>query len=287
MTDQLHPLKSRAILRLSGPERVSFLNGLITQDVTALSPERGLYGAMLTPQGKYLADFLMIDTGDAILLDVDRDQLAGLERRLTMYKLRSAVEIADESDAWAILADTTATTGNAGDCKAGGGDNDPAYHLTDPRLAALGQRQYWPVDRAPAATGSEEAWHAHRLACGVPHLPTEAQAEKTLILEADIDLLNGVSFAKGCYVGQELTARMKYRGKIRKRLLPIQIDGALPAAGTAVEKDGKTVGEVRGGADSTVMAELRLEVLEDPEGLSIGGIPAKLALPDWFTNAVS
>ncbi|PCG14537.1 MAG: folate-binding protein [Sphingomonas sp.] len=185
-------LADRTLLRLSGDDVRGFLQGLLTNDVAGALP---VWAGLLTPQGKALFDMIVWSDGDDILLDVERDQAEALARRLAMYRLRRAITIAPD-DTLAVHWSPDAMAGAA----------------PDPRLAALGWR--WIAPPGPAAAG----WHAHRLALGVAEGAAELGSGETLWLEANARELNGVSFTKGCYVGQENTARMHHRAKVNRRL---------------------------------------------------------------------
>lgn len=265
-------LPDRACLRLTGPDLRSFLQGLITQDIAVLDQAPALYAAMLTPQGKYLYDFFLVQDGDGLLLDGERATLPDLIKRLTMYKLRAKVDIADLSTSHRVLA-------GWGDAKM------PEGGITDPRLPALGWRLIASQDTALSVDASAEAYDTHRLALGVPDASRDIERDKTLILEANIDALNGVSFAKGCYVGQELTARMKHRGNIRRRLTPVRIDGPTPPPGTALTADGKAVGDLRSVRGDQGIAMIRLEDLDkapfDAEGARVTPV-----MPDWLAPVI-
>ncbi len=188
-------LADRALLRLSGDDVRGFLQGLVTQDVTALAPDAPLWSGLLTPQGKALFDFILWADGDTVLIDCEADRAQALARRLAMYRLRRAITIETVAD----LAVHWSPTGSEG--------------TPDPRLGALGRR--WIAAPGAPARG----WLAHRLALGVTEGVAELGEDKTLWLECNADLLGGVSFTKGCYVGQENTARMHYRAKVNRRLI--------------------------------------------------------------------
>jgi folate-binding protein YgfZ len=208
-------LTERALLRLSGEEVRGFLQGLVTNDVALLSPERPLWAGLLTAQGKALFDFILWDRGEDVLVDCEAEQAEALMRRLALYRLRRPITITREE---ALAVHWSA-------------DGD-----TDPRLPALGRR--WlapPGERA-------EGWLAHRLSLGVTEGVAELGSGETLWLECNAAELNGVSFDKGCYVGQENTARMNWRQKVNRRLIvvPAEAPGPrtrvhYPALGLAVE----------------------------------------------------
>jgi folate-binding protein YgfZ len=196
-------LLDRALLRLSGEDVRGFLQGLVTHDVSLLAPGRPLWAALLSPQGKALFDFLLWQDGDDVLIDCERGVADELARRLALYRLRRKIAIAaDETIGvhWAIDA--------------------AAEKAADPRLADLGRRWLAPPEE-PA-----EGWRAHRLGLGVTEGRAELGYDKTLWLECNAAELNGVSFTKGCYVGQENTARMNYRSKVNRRLVVVPADTA-------------------------------------------------------------
>ena len=192
-------LIDRAISRLSGEDVRGFLQGLVTNDMAALASDRPLWAALLSPQGKALFDFILWADGDDVLFDCEREAAADLVKRLTLYRLRRPITIAmDEGLAvhWAL--------DGQGPC--------------DPRLPALGRRWLAPADAAA------EGWREHRLLLGVAEGQAELGTDKTLWLECNAIELSGVSFTKGCYVGQENTARMNYRNKVNRRLVVVQTD---------------------------------------------------------------
>jgi tRNA-modifying protein YgfZ len=200
-------LVDRALLRLAGADVRGFLQGLVTNDVQGPLP---VYAGLLSAQGKALFDFLIWADGDDLLIDCEGAQAEALCRRLTLYRLRRPISIArDERLAvhWSV--------------DAGPGDAGPSR---DPRAPALGFR--WIAPPAAAAAG----WHAHRLAQGVPEGAAELGQDKSLWLETNAIALNGVSFTKGCYIGQENTARMNYRGKVNRCLAVIDATSAPDAA---------------------------------------------------------
>jgi folate-binding protein YgfZ len=283
-------LDDRAALEIVGADRVAFLQGLVSNDVTKAAAGTPVYAALLTAQGKYLHDFFVIALGEALYLDGERVRLGDLQRRLSLYKLRSKVTLADASVRFAIAAawgdDASAKLGLAAAAAklfAGG----VAY--ADPRLAALGARFLIPVEReseiaAPGFVRTDAAsYDRHRLALGVPDGSRDLEIEKSILLENGFEELNGVDFAKGCYMGQELTARTKYRALIRKRLVPVKVDGPLPPPGTPVTHNGEEVGEMRSGRDSAGLAMLKLEALTGP--LSAGGAKLAPQPPKWMKLA--
>lgn len=264
-------LDNRGILRLTGPDSRTLLQGLISNDITSLTPGHALYAALLTPQGKYLFDFLLYDSPGGILLDGELARVPALLQRLSMYRLRANVAMENASDELCLLAVTGADAaerlGLPPSAAAARTEGD-AVLAVDPRLVELGGRVVLPrsgVDSFIAAHGLTPApftdYDRLRLSLGVPDGSRDLIVDKSLLLESGFEELNGVSFTKGCFVGQELTARTKHRGLVKKRLLPVEVTGALPPAGTPITLGERDAGEVRSGVDGMALALLRLEQL--------------------------
>jgi folate-binding protein YgfZ len=284
-------LDDRAVLAVSGPDRCSFLQGLVSNDVEKVSSDQARYAALLTAQGKYLHDFIVIERDAAIWLDAEAARLADLKRRLSLYRLRAKVTL-DERPDLAIAAvfggGAVAALGlpdEAGRARAFG--NGAA--LVDPRVAALGARCVLPRDglrQALVAAGLEEAEFAAydrlRLGLGVPDGSRDLVLEKSILLESGFDELNGVDWQKGCYIGQELTARTRYRGLIKKRLFPVHIEGAAPAPGSVLKVDGREAGEMRSSRDGIGLALLRLEAVEDSRPLKLGDATLTPIAAPWM-----
>lgn len=226
----------RAVLKITGADAHSFLQGLVTNDVSKLD-QGMIYAALLTPQGKYLFDFFLLSQGGAILLDVKSDRAAALAQRLTMYRLRADVQI-DATDI----------------CVNRGQDNAPAQAQMDPRHVALGWRSY---DATPADVPAID-WDAIRVAHCIPETGIELIPDNTYILEAGFENLDGVDFRKGCYVGQEVTARMKHKTELRKGLRVVSITGSAPV-GSDIKRDGKLVGTLFTQSGGQAIAYLRLD----------------------------
>lgn len=253
-------LTSRALIAVSGEDWRSFLQGLITQDVDTLAPGEIRFGALLNPQGRLLFDLFVVGRPDGAWLDVERAQRDALIMRLTMYRLRAKVTIA--ADEAPVLAAWGAAPG-------------PEW-LADPRLPALGWRGY---GIAATADADEIAYDAHRLALGVPG-PADWGVEKTYPIEANFDLLNGIDFKKGCFVGQETTSRMKRRGQIKNRMLPIAFDGAPPAPGAELLNGERRAGEVLSGQTGRAIALVRLDRRDGD--LTADGTPVRAEPPEWL-----
>jgi folate-binding protein YgfZ len=297
----------RGLLRLGGADAQSLLQGLVTADLTGLAADRAVYTALLTPQGKYLFDFhvsLAADpAGDgsgeaggaadgAMLLEAAGDRLADLERRLTLYRLRAAVTIEPVAPQPAVAIvfgdDATAAAGlpaTPGAMRHAGG----LTFMVDPRLAALGVRLY-------GAAASSESWlreqgigtvdpavfARHRIALAVPVGGVDLLLDKTIMLEAGLDQLGAVAFDKGCFVGQELTARTHYRGLVKRRLVPVLLEDAVVEPGFAVMAGEVEAGEIRSVAPGMALALLRLDRLGEP--LAAGGGTVHPRPAPWQTD---
>jgi folate-binding protein YgfZ len=269
---RLAPLPDRGVIEINGEDRITFLQGLVSNDVTQAGAGRAVWAALLTPQGKWLADFFIFADGERLLLDCERGQLAMLMQRLSRFRLRSKamLRVAEELCVYAAW---------------GGALTEHAISAPDPRLPEAGSRL---LSATPLpATALEVDWDRHRLALGLPDGSRDLEAEKTVLLEAGFDELNGVSWTKGCYMGQELTARTKYRGLVKRRLVRVEVSGTLPPPGTPVLRDGTEVGTMRSGLDQSGLALLRIEALGDT--LTCNGTtlmprpPAWMRLPDMVS----
>lgn len=227
--------QDRMVLRVGGADREKFLQGLVTRDMGA--PGEGLrYSAILTPQGKYLCDFFLLNRGDDVLVDVKADFGPKLAQRLMMYRLRADVTIEDSG---------LSVVRGLGEPPEGG--------FADPRDPTLGWRGYGMDGGAPMID-----WDAIRVAACVPETGIELIADETYILEAGFDRLSGVDHRKGCYVGQEVTARMKHKTDLRKGLVTVKVTGAAPV-GTAIMADDKPVGTLFTQAGGQGIAYLRFD----------------------------
>jgi folate-binding protein YgfZ len=268
MTSTFVKLESRALIAVTGPDWRSFLQGLLTQDVETLSAGELRFAALLTPQGRVLWDLFAAGREDGCWLDVARDGREALIQRLSMYRLRADV---------AIAADDTAVSALFGDPPPGG------EHLffRDPRLPELGWRGYGALPPADAALADEGAHEARRLALGVPG-PADWGSDAAYPIEADFDLLGGIDFKKGCFVGQETTSRMKRRGQVKTRMLPIGFDGPPPALGAEVLAGELRAGEVRSGMDGRAIALLRLDRIAG--ALTVEGRPVRVERPAWLSG---
>lgn len=259
-------MPDRSVIEVSGEDRISFLQGLVSNDVAEAAPGRAVWAALLTPQGKWLADFFILADGGRLLLDGERSQAASLLQRLTRYRLRSRVALRPADELSVYVAWQGAPVG-------------AAIVAPDPRLPEAGWRVLSQLSLPTNATVID--WDRHRLSLGLPDGSRDLEAEKSVLLEAGFDELHGVSWSKGCYMGQELTARTKYRGLVKRRLVPVAVDGPLPDPGTPVLRGGTDVGTMRSGRDQSGMAVLRIDALRDE--LACGSARLVARIPAWMS----
>jgi folate-binding protein YgfZ len=271
-------LKRRGVVAVGGPEAGKFLNDLVTNDLDKISTGGAGYGGLLTPQGKVLFDFFVFRDGERFLFDIKRELAAEFARRLTFYRLRAKVDIADVSTGFRVAA---AWGGGAAPVLAG-------LVAADPRLDDLGYRAIVPVDGQIAAPGfepaDEDAFDAWRIGLGVPEGGIDFAFGETFPHDADMDQLRGVDFGKGCYVGQEVVSRMEHRGTARRRLIRAAAPAAL-AAGVPITAAGRSVGTVGSSANGNALALVRLdrakEAMDAGTALMSGETPVTLTLPSW------
>jgi hypothetical protein len=265
-------LPGRGVVEVAGDDRVSFLQGLVSNDVAQVAPSRAAWAALLTPQGKWLADFFVLSDGERLLIDCAADQAPMLVGTLSRFRLRAKVALRDAS------ADFTV--------HAGWGDAvmPDCVGAPDPRLPGAGWRAL--ATASGAADAGEAEYDLHRLSLGLPE-PRDMQAGSSVLLEGGFDELNGISWTKGCYMGQELTARTKYRGLLKRRLFPVVVAGDLPAPGTPVLGDGREVGAIRSGRDGIALALLRIEAAEAGGTLTCGAAALRPLIPAWMRLATT
>lgn len=283
-------LSDRALIVVTGSERVSFLNGLLTNSLAPVERGEAVYACLLTPQGKFLFDFFVRAEGERLLLEVDAARRADCVRRLSLYKLRADVSLAADNG-YSVIAGFDTPMPEAG--------------FADPRHAQMGWRAWWPVETplpsgvdapftpgatpwldlaltaanslavlaggdAPSPIGGStpsvpavEAYHRHRIGLGVPDGGRDLEPERSILLEFNLDSLNAIDFQKGCYIGQELTARTKYRAVLKRKAQPVRLEGPVPPPGTPILANGKDAGELRSAVPGLGFALIRLDA--DPE----------------------
>ena len=273
----------RSVIAVGGPDRVDFLQGLISNDTTKVAPGRAIWAALLTPQGRFLNDMFVADDGKGtLLLETERDRAPALAKKLALYKLRSKVTVEDRS----ATMDVAVVFGPGAETVL---PFEEGVAFVDPRLPELGVRVLAPAGRTAAvlaargiAAAPSDAYDALRLQLGVPDGSRDLIVDKALLLENGFDELNGVDWQKGCYMGQELTARTKYRGLVRKRLFPVRIEGGAPAPGDLIEQGGKEVGEVRSVSGDRALALLRVDAARESGTLMANGARLVAEFPAWM-----
>lgn len=256
MTDQ-RPLAillaDRAVIEVAGPDAASFLQGLVTNDVERLESGQARYAALLTPQGKLIADFFVLRTEDGFLIDVHESLAESLIKRLSLYRLRAKATVQPAANGVRVAAVIGAI---------------PPGFVADPRLEALGGRFIGRVAELETATegmarGTLDDYRAHRMALGVPETPAEMIPEQDFAHEIGIPELNGVDYKKGCFVGQEIVARVRHRATVRKRLLPVT--GEFHAVPAPLDLEGKEIGTLRAYTGRRGFAEVKVEPFLDAE----------------------
>ena len=280
-------LPDRGVVKVAGADARTFLNGLLTTDVTKLTPEQARFGALLTPQGKIVVDCIVAEApagdGGGFFLDCPRALAPHLVEKLNFYKLRAKVICEDLSEILGVMAIWD-----------GGGDTEYGLIYADPRLPALGQRVMLPphlAKKAAADLGAElieaQAYEAHRIALGVPRGGLDFIYGDAFPHETDMDQLAGVDFDKGCYVGQEVVSRMEHRGTARNRIVPVTAGNFAPDAGVPVMAGDRQVGTTGSHAGNRGLAMLRLDRVADARAagipLTAGGVVIEPGKPAWAT----
>ncbi|MCJ9748757.1 folate-binding protein YgfZ [Neorhizobium sp. SHOUNA12A] len=261
-------LPSRSLIRLTGKDAQDFLQGLITTDIDSLPGGEARPGALLTPQGKILFDFLVWREGDGFVIETETAQREALMRRLTMYKLRAAVDI---------------TAGPEDGITVFWGDDSGKGSVKDAAFAKAGIS----LVRAPGKLddGSEEAYHALRIEAGISISGHDYALQDAFPHDVLLDQTSGLSFRKGCYVGQEVVSRMQHRGTARRRVVIVSGDAALPASGTEIVAGGKPVGALGSVFGNKGLAIVRIDRVGDALSrgvrLSAGDVTVSLTLPAW------
>jgi tRNA-modifying protein YgfZ len=268
-------LNNRAVLRITGEDRRTFMQGLITQDIDHLSPQAAIFSALLTPQGKILFDFMIAERAGAFLIDCDKDAAPGLVKRLTLYKLRAKVTIAIDETLAVMASEAPPKTTDPDDIA-----------FPDPRRPALG----WRIIAPGSESVSGDEYDRRRIGLGVPEFNRDFGPDEMFLLDVNYDALNGVSYSKGCFVGQEVTSRMKRKSEVRKRTLIAdftdQETETAPAKGALVTAGDSRLGEILSGADGQALALIRLDRWEKSKTLghtaTCEGREVRLAIPDYL-----
>jgi len=278
----------RGVIRIAGEDSRTFLQGLISNDIDRADGTKALYGALLTPQGKYLFDFFIVAHGDILLLDCLQSDVEPLIKKLSMFKLRSKVTLEDVSgdfDVYALFGDGLSDIFDLADAQQMTRD-DGVILYTDPRLPKAGIRALTPKGFDAHTLGGEaaddDAYQAHRIRLGLPEAPDDLQKDKSILMESGFDELNGVDWKKGCYMGQELTARTKYRGLVKKRLVPVTLSAADMQSGAELSQDGKIVGELRSVHGDQAMALIKIAAIRAASPITAGDCVVTPAPPGWL-----
>ncbi len=274
------PLSDRGVVKVAGEEARKFLNGLVTADMSKVTSASPRFAALLTPQGKIIVDFIVVEAvppdGGGFFLDCPRALAPTLVERLVFYRLRANISIEDLSAIHDVVAIWDGALASASPATGGG------MCYPDPRLPELGLRCIGPPVRAAIESADYEA---HRIALGVPRGGIDFHYGDAFPHEAEMDQLQGVDFHKGCFVGQEVVSRMEHRGTARTRVVPVALDGAAPAPGVAVTAAGKPVGVMGSAAGRHGLAALRLdrvdEALASGVPLFADGIALRPVKPVW------
>ncbi len=277
-------LPDRGVVSVTGADARKLLQGVITNDMDLIDTQSALYAGLLTPQGKILFDFFVVKAPEGFCLETSRAAAADLAERLKMYKLRAAVEIADVSTDYTVAAIW------GGEYAPRAKDPAPLW-FADPRLPGMGYRELatlrsdWALGGEASDSATQEEYHAHRIALGVPEGGRDFEFGGAFPHEALFDQLHGVSFEKGCYVGQEVVSRMQNRGTARRRIVPVISDGPLPDSGSAIKAGGVEIGTLGSAAGNRGLAMLRLDRVAEfatkGEALRTADVELRVELPPW------
>lgn len=294
---KISTLRRRGVLKISGLEKKQFLQGLITNDIEKVSETNAVYAALLTPQGKFLFDFFIVQFNSTFYLDCERARAQDLNNKLKMYKLRADVEIENVSDQFEVIAffgsDDKPAALQA--LKAPGQASVLGQSIVyrDPRLAELGHRLIVPLEDKidiksllEAAEVDEQDYNEHRLQLGVPEGGLDIIPDKSFILESNFDELRGVDHKKGCYIGQEVTSRTKRKAELKKRILPIQFEGTRPSSGSTIIADGIEIGSLVSVGEQSALALIRMDRAEKAIAaqtpLLVSGSVITIVPPPWI-----
>lgn len=284
-------LEDRGIIGITGDDRIKFLQGLVSNDMRKVTWDCAIHAAFLTPQGKYLHDFFAVQNGNELWLDCERARLPDLMKRLSLYKVRSKINLHDLSGELMVIA----VIGVG--CCAFIGLGGPSGHampfnqgvaFIDPRFRKMGARVILPrgnvqmtFNNVGCALGSREHYDILRIKFGLPDGSRDLTVEKAILLENGFAEMGSIDWNKGCYIGQELTARMKHRNLIKKRLIPVKVKGSLPVTGTPLMQNGKEIGEIKSGSGTWALALLRLDALEKDAPIRAGKVTIIPHKSEW------
>lgn len=267
----------RGVLRLSGPDCDDLLQGIVTSDIKRAAVNRSLYAALLTPQGKYLADFILLREEDgAIRMDLPASLADATMRKISMYRLRRDVQIEPVGMKIAcVFGDGAAEATGLAPAPGSAAQRGDMLITVDPRHAGLGVRlcgkdSFTAALDLGATEATVEDWDSLRIGLGVPEGGVDLLPEEVFPLEAGLDRLDGVDFHKGCYVGQEVTARMRHKTVLRKAVVRVRVEGATPDRGTQVMADGRPAGTMLSAVNGEGLAHLRLDRVAESDSIQAG-----------------
>ena len=282
-------LKKRAILSIEGPDASSFLQGLISNDILQVSETNSIFAALLSPQGKYQFDFFIAKSDDRFYLDCEMSRIKELIQRLKMFKLRSNVVITDLSLKYEIQVLWGPMAIKKFELKPIPGLTKSAKNqmiMVDPRLAEAGIRvisKIGNIDYVNTANTNFENYDKHRLKMGLTDGMRDLLIDKSILLEANFDELNGIDWKKGCYIGQEITARSKYRGLVKRRFIPVSFETKSAVPGSTIIAKDKKVGTLHSMANKVAMADILVKNILNKDHFSLeDNSPVYPIIPKWM-----
>ncbi|WP_417453598.1 YgfZ/GcvT domain-containing protein [Kiloniella sp.] len=285
-------LEHRTVLKLDGEDLVPFLQAVVTQDISLVTPEKSVWSALLTPQGKFLHEFFVTTSPEGgLLLDCEKDRAPDLLRRLKIYKMRSKATLEPTDDQYTVLAlqgsDLSETLGLSKNKGASKEILGGCVYI-DPRHQAMGARACIPtenlskfIEKYDLIKSTLETYDQTRVTLGVPDGSRDLEIEKSILLENGFNELGAIDWDKGCYIGQELTARTKYRALIKKRLVPVKLTGPIPEIGTDITIAGKNVGILRSVYGNQGLATLKIDAFGSDQ-LLCDAANVTPQLPEWI-----
>lgn len=293
------PFQNRGLLRLSGPDRVAFLQGLVAGDVNRVAQDCSIYTVFLSPQGKFAADLFITQIADQWLIDCPLDSCAFLEKRLNLYKLRTNITLTNATADYALFGvwrdqgqehpfkafiphATPIAIGVKKDFSLGAVYIDPRHMDMGVRLIVPQENAHQIQHNTNFIQAPSDDYTLHRLRLGIPEAGTDMPVDKAIPLECGLDELHAIDWQKGCYMGQELTARTRYRGLIRKRLIPVKISGVMSGENLPIMQGDLVVGEMRSYCQNYGMALLRLESLARDVPFACGDATINPFMPAWM-----
>ncbi|MEI7668550.1 MAG: hypothetical protein WCJ33_00510 [Pseudomonadota bacterium] len=271
-------LENRSVIAISGDDRKAFLQGLITNNISKVSSKEAIFSAFLSPQGKFLYDFFIIENGEKLYLETDKNRASELIKRLLTYRLRAKVEIVELPELGVAVEIE----------KLGILEIDNSIKYKDPRLPELGHRIIFPISQFPNFSISNSTlYEQHRYSLGIPEGATDLVQNKSLPMEFHYDKLNAIDFNKGCYVGQEVTARSKHRATLHKQMFSVKSDNInLPPNGTIIMNGEREVGQMAGSFENAGLAVINIDAVNSGASLKAGGIDIKAFKPYWIEHGM-